>query len=96
MPVIKSFLPGEPLFSDVMPLMDLPKGSSEFSEGAIFLSSEQEPKVPYFLAGGLNPENVRGTLGVLSPFAVDVARGVETDGQKDLLKIQSFLNIISQ
>ncbi len=45
---------------------------------------------PYFLAGGLNPENVREAVVKLVPFAVDVSSGIETDGVKDKVKMQAF------
>ena len=42
----------------------------------------QNIKRPYFLAGGLEPGNVREAIQALYPFAVDVSSGIETDGQK--------------
>ena len=45
---------------------------------------------PFFLAGGLDPENVTGALKVLSPYAVDVSSGIETDGVKDPEKMRIF------
>lgn len=42
---------------------------------------------PYFLAGGLGPENVREAIRRLRPFAVDLSSKVETDGVKDEGKI---------
>ena len=38
---------------------------------------------PYFLAGGLNAENVEQAILQTHPFAVDISSGVETDGVKD-------------
>ena len=46
---------------------------------------------PYFIAGGLNAENVRHALKGLKPFAADVSGGVETDGGKDAAKIKAFI-----
>lgn len=46
---------------------------------------------PYFIAGGLNAENVRRALKGLTPFAADVSGGVETDGGKDAAKIKAFI-----
>ena len=46
---------------------------------------------PYFLAGGLTPENVGDAVRRLHPYAVDVSSGIETDGIKDPLKMTAFL-----
>jgi N-(5'phosphoribosyl)anthranilate (PRA) isomerase len=44
---------------------------------------------PYFLAGGLNAENVEQAILQTHPFAVDISSGVETDGVKDPKKSQN-------
>ena len=46
---------------------------------------------PFFIAGGLNEDNVSRAIQHFSPFAVDVSSGVETDGQKDHEKIRRFI-----
>ena len=46
---------------------------------------------PFFIAGGLNEENVEEAIQHFTPFAVDVSSGVETDGQKDHEKIRRFI-----
>ena len=48
----------------------------------------------YFLAGGLNPHNVGDAIKILSPFAVDVSSGIETDGKKDFDKMTSFIKAV--
>ena len=46
---------------------------------------------PFFIAGGLNEDNVARAIQHFSPFAVDVSSGVETNGQKDHEKIRRFI-----
>ncbi|MDP6822273.1 MAG: phosphoribosylanthranilate isomerase [Dehalococcoidia bacterium] len=43
------------------------------------------------LAGGLTPENVGGAIAELGAWGVDVSSGVETDGDKDDVKIHNFV-----
>jgi len=48
--------------------------------------------VPYFLSGGLNPQNVREACRQVNPYAVDVSSGLEaTPGVKDFDKIETFM-----
>ena len=42
---------------------------------------------PFFLAGGLTPENVRGAAVRTMPYGVDMSSGIETDKLKDREKI---------
>ncbi|MCR5778309.1 MAG: phosphoribosylanthranilate isomerase [Lachnospiraceae bacterium] len=51
-----------------------------------------EVKRPYFLAGGLSPENVESAIKKLSPYAVDVSSGIETEGVKDETKMKEFVS----
>lgn len=48
-------------------------------------------KRPYFLAGGLNPENAADAVNELHPYGVDVSSGIETDGVKNRDKMKKFI-----
>ena len=45
----------------------------------------------FLLAGGLTPENVREAIETTGAYGVDVSSGVETGGNKDISKIQTFI-----
>ena len=45
---------------------------------------------PYFLAGGLDPDNAADAVRTLHPYALDVSSGIETDGLKDTNKMAAF------
>jgi phosphoribosylanthranilate isomerase len=47
--------------------------------------------IPLYVAGGLQPDNVAQLLQQHKPYGVDVSSGVETAGEKDLLKIITFV-----
>ena len=49
---------------------------------------------PFFLAGGLNMDNISEALDVLDPFAVDISSGVETDRYKDPAKVREIIATI--
>lgn len=46
---------------------------------------------PVFLAGGLNPENVRQAIDEVQPFAVDVCSGVRINGRLNRDKLELFI-----
>lgn len=71
-------------------LLDSGKGSGQRFNWELIKSINR----PYFLAGGLDTENISIAVKSLRPFAVDVSSGIETDGKKDLDKMTAFVNAV--
>ncbi|MEL6603294.1 MAG: phosphoribosylanthranilate isomerase [Cyanobacteria bacterium J06614_10] len=49
------------------------------------------PRCPWYLAGGLNPDNIQRALSMLSPDGIDLSSGVErAPGEKDLSRVRQL------
>lgn len=51
---------------------------------------------PFFLAGGLDCENVQDAVRQICPYVVDVSSGVETGGCKDPEKMRAFVRAVRE
>jgi phosphoribosylanthranilate isomerase len=51
---------------------------------------------PVILSGGLTSENVVEAIRATAPYAVDVASGVETNGEKDPAKVRAFITRVHE
>ena len=71
-------------------LLDSGKGSGLTFDWSVLKNAKR----PYFLAGGLDPENVSHAVTDLHPYAVDVSSGLETDGVKDKNKMIKFAEAV--
>ena len=47
-------------------------------------------RVPVYLAGGLNPDNVAAAITQVRPFGLDICSGLRTNGQLDEEKVRRF------
>jgi len=47
-------------------------------------------RVPVYLAGGLNPDNVAEAIAQVQPFGLDICSGLRTNGQLDETKVHRF------
>jgi phosphoribosylanthranilate isomerase len=54
-----------------------------------------QPKCPWFLAGGLTPDNVIEALNKVQPNGIDLSSGVErAPGDKDLIKVAQLFECL--
>jgi len=75
-------------------MLDTSLGKARGGTGQTFdwqIAKPLAERMPFFLAGGLTPDNVVEAIGTAAPWAVDVSSGVETLGQKDPEKISAFV-----
>ncbi|OGU66385.1 MAG: N-(5'-phosphoribosyl)anthranilate isomerase [Stygiobacter sp. RIFOXYC12_FULL_38_8] len=51
-------------------------------------------KIPVYLAGGLNPANVKEAIKTVHPFGVDICSGLRTDGNLDEAKLSEYVKLV--
>lgn len=51
-------------------------------------------RIPIFLAGGLNKDNVKRAIDFVQPYGIDLCSGVRTNGQLDERKLEEFFRAI--
>ena len=56
----------------------------------------EQVKVPVFLAGGLNSNNVREAVETVQPFGIDICSGVRSVGHLDRQKLEAFFKEIEK
>ena len=79
--------------NQILPIKEL-GGTGRVHDWSISRKIREIVRKPVFLAGGLNPENIRDTLEQVSPFGVDVCSGVRTDNVLDEDKLLRFFTVI--
>ena len=73
-------------------LLDSGKGSGKTFDWRLI---RKDLKKEFFLAGGLNAENIVKAIEEFDPYAVDLSSSVETNGYKDELKIKKVMEAIN-
>jgi phosphoribosylanthranilate isomerase len=53
-------------------------------------------RVPIYLAGGLNQQNVGKAIAQVKPFGVDACSGLRTDGHLDPIKLEHFMQAVHE
>ena len=51
---------------------------------------------PFFLAGGLSIDNIREAIEKVSPMAIDISSGIESNGVKDYEKMKEVMKILER
>jgi phosphoribosylanthranilate isomerase len=76
-------------------LFDAYRRDSYGGTGATFdLELLEGFKRPFFLAGGLDQNNIAQSVRRIRPYCADVSSGAETDGKKDRRKMQNIINTV--
>ncbi len=78
-------------------LLDTKVGARTGGTGTVFnwrTASEVARRFEVMIAGGLAPTNVDNLIRDIHPWAVDVSSGVETEGNKDPVKIREFIESV--
>lgn len=73
-----------------MVLLDAGAGCGEVFDWSLL----KDMKRPYFLAGGLTPENVSDAIDRLQPYGVDASSSLERSGVKEKEKMTAFLEAV--
>lgn len=73
-----------------MVLLDAGAGCGETFDWTLL----QDMKRPYFLAGGLTPENVADAIERLQPYGVDASSSLESLGVKEKEKMAAFMEAV--
>lgn len=76
---------------------ELHGGSGKKFDWDLVLKASMPDNMPFILAGGLKPGNIKDAISKVRPFAVDVSSGVEREpGKKDPKKIKEFIDRIRE
>ena len=73
-------------------LLDSGKGSGKTFDWRLI---KKDLKKEFFLAGGLNYENISQAIKEFNPYAVDLSSSLETNGYKDEMKIKKVMEAIN-
>ena len=72
-------------------LLDSGKGSGKTFDWRLI---RNDLKKEFFLAGGINSDNVKKAIEEFDPYAIDLSSSLETDGYKDENKIKEIMEVI--
>jgi phosphoribosylanthranilate isomerase len=93
-PVIKYFKPD--MFDDIenyntdFYLFDNGTGTGKSFDWSVLPKTNK----PFFLAGGIDKDNIKKAINEIKPYCIDLSSSVETDGYKDYNKIKEIMEIM--
>lgn len=73
-------------------LFDSGKGSGKTFDWRLI---RKDLSKEFFLAGGLNSQNIKEAIAEFNPYAVDLSSSLEVDGFKDENKIKGIMEVIN-
>lgn len=77
-------------------LFDSGKGCGKIFDWSLVKRVQAECEKPFFLAGGIGPENAKDAIMQVKPFAIDMSSSLETDGVKDLEKMKKLMQMVQK
>jgi phosphoribosylanthranilate isomerase len=80
--------------NQALPVKEL-GGTGRTHDWALSAEIVKRSRIPAFLAGGLNAENVREAVLAVRPFGVDLCTGVRTEGALDERKLARFMAAVA-
>ncbi len=72
-------------------LLDSGKGSGKTFDWRLI---KKDLKKEFFLAGGINSDNVKKAIEEFNPYAIDLSSSLETDDYKDENKIKEIMEVV--
>jgi phosphoribosylanthranilate isomerase len=71
-------------------------GTGRAHDWAISRTIRDAVRVPVYLAGGLNHQNVGKAIAQVQPFGVDACSGLRTEGRLDPVKLEQFMSAVHE
>jgi phosphoribosylanthranilate isomerase len=71
-------------------------GTGRAHDWAISRRIRDAVRVPVYLAGGLNHQNVGKAIAQVQPFGIDACSGLRTDGRLDPVKLEQFMSAVHE
>ena len=71
-------------------------GTGRAHDWAVSRRIRDAVRVPIYLAGGLNHQNVGKAIAQVQPFGVNACSGLRTDGRLDPVKLEQFMRAVHE